>query len=109
MSARMMWYATSFKKKNKKNSPPEGRHEENEPHSVGASYEHSRHGCAAAKDTGSPLQLHVEVWLLVSQPASGSLLLTLSAQWHGDFPRSVHGSDLPVRALRSRASPAPQS
>ena len=34
------------------------------------------------------------------------LSLALSAQGHGDFPRSVAGSELPVCALRSRASPA---
>merc|ERR1712070_788642 len=37
---------------------------------------------------------------------SCSLLLALSAQRHEDFPRSNFGSDLPVCALRSRASPA---
>ena len=34
------------------------------------------------------------------------LSLALSALRHGDFPRSVAGSELPVCALRSRASPA---
>ena len=32
--------------------------------------------------------------------------MTLSAQRHGDFPRSVLGSKLPVCWLRGRASPA---
>merc|ERR1711970_231100 len=55
-------------------------------------------------DTAAP----PEASLLASPPASRNLLLALSAQRHGDFPRSKCGSHLPVCALRSRASPASQ-
>ena len=50
--------------------------------------ERSRHGCAAEKDADLPLHLGTKASLTMSTPTSRSLLLALSAQWHGDFPRS---------------------
>ena len=42
-----------------------------------------------------------------SKPGSCGRPPTLSAQRHGDFPRGIAGSELPVCAPRSRASAAP--
>ena len=39
---------------------------------------------------------------------SSGLPVALSAQRHGDFPRSISGSKLPVCPLRGHAYPAPQ-
>ena len=39
-------------------------------------------------------------------PRSSGLPVALSAPRHGDFPRSISGSKLPVRSLRGHAFPA---
>ena len=84
---------------------PRRRHEENEPRSVGTPKECSRHDCAAASGQprccAAPPKLPCK---LRSRPAG--LPVTLSVPKHGDFPRSMLGSKLPVRALCGRASPA---
>ena len=84
---------------------PRRRHEENEPRSVGTPKECSRHDCAVASGQSrccaAPPKLHCK---LRSGPAG--LPVTLSVPKHGDFPRSMLGSTLPVCSLRGRASPA---
>ena len=81
------------------------RHGENEPRSVGTRGECSRHNCAAASGQLPSKQLHTKLHCMLQALAFG-LPMTLSAQRHGDFPRSMLGSELPVCWLRGRASPA---
>ena len=71
--------------------------------------ERSRHGCAAASDPNPPIWLCQEASPQTAGPGPCGLPPALSAQGHGDFPRSLKGrSELLVCALRSRASPALQ-
>ena len=65
----------------------------------------SRHDCAAASGQLLSYQLGTKLHCKLQMLAFG-LPMTLSAQRHGDFPRSVLGSELPVCWLRGRASPA---
>eukprot|EP00931_Biecheleriopsis_adriatica_P030209 TRINITY_DN17825_c0_g1_i5.p1 TRINITY_DN17825_c0_g1~~TRINITY_DN17825_c0_g1_i5.p1 ORF type:complete len:180 (+),score=21.56 TRINITY_DN17825_c0_g1_i5:128-667(+) len=82
-------------------------HGESEPRSVDAIRRRSWHACAAA--TVPKLGNLTLLKASPSKPQSGtsSLLMTLSAQRHGDFPRSILGSKLPACELRSRASLPP--
>ena len=65
----------------------------------------SRHCCDAANSHGKAQEL-CQKHLRDTWPWLCSFLLALSALRHGDFPRSMSGSWLPVCALRSRASRA---
>ena len=82
------------------------RHGESEPRSVGA----RRRTLTAYLCCGEQPDLATAALRRASPPATApglcALALALSAPWHGDFPRSNPGSELPVCALRSRASPA---
>ena len=70
-----------------------------------APLECSRHDCAAASGQLPSEQLHTKLHRTLQALACG-LPLTLSAQRHGDFPRSMLRSELPVCWLRGRASSA---
>ena len=65
----------------------------------------SRHDCAAASGQLLSYQLGTKLHCKLQMLTFG-LPMTLSAQRHGDFPRSMLGSELPVCWLRGRASPA---
>ena len=81
------------------------RHGENEPRSVGT--QSGAHGMTVLLQVASSLPnssaqsftARIRRWLF-------GLPMTLSAPRHGDFPRSMLGSELPVCWLRGRASPA---
>ena len=67
----------------------------------------SRHGCDAANDQGLSTRAPLMASAQAAKPRSRGRPPALAADRHGDFPRSLHGSKLPMCALRSRASPAP--
>ena len=83
-------------------------HGESEPRSVGVLA--TTHGMTLLMQrTKTQNHNSTKVSLSAPMPRSSGLPVALSAQRHGDFPRSISGSKLPVCSLRGHASPALQT
>ena len=83
-------------------------HGESEPRSVGVLA--TAHGMTLLMQrTKTQNHNSTKVSLSAPMPRSSGLPVALSAQRHGDFPRSISGSKLPVCSLRGHASPALQT
>ena len=81
------------------------RHGENEPRSVGT--QSGAHGMTVLLQVASSLtNSSAQSFTASFRRWPFGLPMTLSAPMHGDFPRSMLGSELPVCWLRGRASPA---
>ena len=84
-----------------------GRHGKSEPRSVGVLA--NAHGITLLlQRTKHRNHNSTKASLTAPESRSSGLPVALSAPRHGDFPRSVFGSKLPVCLLRGHACPAPQ-